>query len=253
MSTSPAPGPAAQVGASEAFPQHVAIIMDGNGRWAKARGLPRAAGHERGVEALRRTVDAAKDMGIRYVTVFSFSTENWRRPAGEVSALFGLLKAYVKRDLARLHQNGVRIRIAGTRHNLPDDLSELVERAEATTRDNTSFHLTVAFNYGGREELVRAARAIADEVASGRLTPQQVDEHRFSDYLDTVEIPDPDLLIRTSGERRLSNFLLWQCAYSELVFTDVLWPDFGAEHLKAAVEEFAGRERRYGAVSAGVS
>lgn len=251
MSSSPAPGPVSEGGDGEAGPRHVAIIMDGNGRWAKARGLPRGAGHERGVEALRRTVEAARDLGIQYLTVFSFSTENWRRPAGEVSTLFGLLRAYVKRDLERLKRDGVRVRVAGTRENLPDDLLELVSRAERETKHNTRFHLTVAFNYGGREELVRAAQSVAEEVANGRLMPQQVTDQHIESYLDTRELPDPDLLIRTSGERRLSNFLLWQCAYSELVFTDVLWPDFGADALGAAVEEYAQRERRYGALNAG--
>lgn len=253
MSTQPAPGPVSQVGGGDACPRHVAIIMDGNGRWAKARGLPRGAGHERGVEALRRTVEAASDLGIQYLTVFSFSTENWRRPAGEVNALFGLLRAYVRRDLERLKRDGVRVRVAGTRDNLPVDLLELVDRAERETQHNTKFHLTVAFNYGGREELVRAAQAIADEVAAGRLMPQQITDKHLEAHLDTRELPDPDLLIRTSGERRLSNFLLRQCAYAELVFTDVLWPDFGAEALRDAVLEYARRERRYGAVSAGAS
>ncbi|MEM9739463.1 MAG: isoprenyl transferase [Pseudomonadota bacterium] len=253
MSTQPAPGPVPQGGTRDAAPQHVAIIMDGNGRWAKARGLPRGAGHERGVEALRRTVEAAGDLGIRYLTVFSFSTENWRRPAGEVNALFGLLRSYIRRDLARLKRDGVRVRVAGTRDNLPDDLLELVDRSEQETRGNSKFHLTVAFNYGGREELVRATQALADDVASGLLMPQQITDQHIAAKLDTHDLPDPDLLIRTSGERRLSNFLLWQCAYAELVFTDVLWPDFGAQALGDAVEEFARRERRYGAVSAGAT
>lgn len=253
MSTKPVPGPVSQKGGGDAGPRHVAIIMDGNGRWAKARGLPRGAGHERGVEALRRTVEAAGDLGIEYLTVFSFSTENWRRPAGEVNTLFGLLRAYVRRDLERLKRDGVRVRVVGTRENLPDDLLELVDRAEQETRHNTKFHLTVAFNYGGREELVRTTQALAEEVAAGRLLPHQITEKHLEARLDTYELPDPDLLIRTSGERRLSNFLLWQCAYAELVFTDVLWPDFGAEALRDAVEEYARRERRYGAVTAGAS
>ena len=240
-------------GGAEGSPSHVAIIMDGNGRWAKARGLPRSAGHERGVEALRRTVEAAGDLGIRYLTVYSFSTENWRRPVSEVNALFGLLRAYIRRDLARLKKDGVRVRIIGNRETLPPDILELVERAERETIDNSKFHLTVAFNYGGREELVRTMQSMAEDVASGRLMPQQIDEARVSDALDTSEISDPDLLIRTSGECRISNFLLWQCAYAELVFMDVLWPDFGANHLREALDEFMHRERRYGAVSAGVS
>ncbi|MEO0466634.1 MAG: isoprenyl transferase [Pseudomonadota bacterium] len=252
MAEMAAADPAAHSG-GEGVPAHVAIIMDGNGRWAKARGLPRGAGHERGVEALRRTVEAAGDLGIRYLTVFSFSTENWRRPATEVNALFGLLRAYIRRDLARLKHDGVRVRIVGNRETLPSDILELVARAERETALNTNFHLTVAFNYGAREELVRAIQSLADQVASGRLMAQQIDESSISAVLDTHELPDPDLLIRTSGECRISNFLLWQCAYSELIFMDVLWPDFDAHHLRTAVEEFAGRERRYGAVPARAS
>ena len=232
---------------------HVAIIMDGNGRWAKSRGLPRAAGHERGVEALRRTVEAAGELGIRYLTVFSFSTENWRRPAAEVNALFGLLKAYVQRDLARLTQEGVRIRIIGLRDGLPDDVAVLVEKAERETAANSKFFLTIAFNYGGREEIARAARSIADAVASGRLKPDDVNEKSFAGFLDTASMPDPDLLIRTSGEYRLSNFLLWQCAYSELVFMDVLWPDFDRASLEEALAKYHERERRFGAVSPGAA
>lgn len=253
MSNALPAGQPSETGGMEGLPTHIAIIMDGNGRWAKARGLPRGAGHERGVEALRRTVEAAREMGVRYVTVFSFSTENWRRPTSEVSALFGLLKAYIRRDLERLKRDGVRVRIAGTRENLPADIAELVGRAERETLHNTRFHLTVAFNYGGREEIVRGVQALAEDVAMGRLMPQQITEDMIAAVLDTREIPDPDLLIRTSGERRLSNFLLWQCAYAELVFSDVLWPDFDGEALRAAVDEYAQRERRYGAVSAGAS
>ena len=232
---------------------HVAIIMDGNGRWAKSRGLPRAAGHERGVEALRRTVEAAGELGIRYLTVFSFSTENWRRPAAEVNALFGLLKAYVQRDLARLTQEGVRIRIIGLREGLPNDVAVLVEKAERETAANSKFFLTIAFNYGGREEIARAARGVAEAVASGRLKPDDVNEKTFAGFLDSGSMPDPDLLIRTSGEYRLSNFLLWQCAYSELVFMDVLWPDFDRACLEEALAKFHERERRFGAVSPGAA
>tara|TARA_R110002124_G_scaffold215290_2_gene381220 strand:+ start:228 stop:989 length:762 start_codon:yes stop_codon:yes gene_type:complete len=230
---------------------HVAIIMDGNGRWAKARGLPRAAGHERGVEALRRTVEAAGELGIRYLTVFSFSTENWRRPAAEVSALFGLLKAYVQRDLSRLKQEGVRIRIIGLRDGLPDDVAALVDKAERETATNDKFFLTIAFNYGGREEIARAARSMAEAVADGRLMADEIDEASFGSFLDTGTMPDPDLLIRTSGECRLSNFLLWQCAYSELIFMDVLWPDFDRACLEEALAKYQERERRFGAVSPG--
>ena len=253
MSASAPAGPAAENGGVDGMPHHVAIIMDGNGRWATSRGLPRSAGHERGVEALRRTVRAAGKIGIRHLTVFSFSTENWRRPAAEVDMLFGLLRAYVRRDLAQLKRDGVCVRVVGARDNLPEDLLQLIERAERETAHNSEFYLTVAFNYGGREEIVRAAGRLVAAVADGRLDAAGVDERAFSAALDTAGSPDPDLLIRTSGERRISNFLLWQCAYAELVFLDVLWPDFGEDHLRAAVEEYARRERRFGAVSTGVS
>lgn len=227
--------------------------MDGNGRWAKARGLPRAVGHERGVEALRRTVEAARDIGLKNMTVYSFSTENWRRPVSEVNALFGLLKAYVKRDLNRLAKEGVRVRILGTREGLPDDILQLVERAEETTAANTKFNLCIAFNYGGREEIVRATQTIAQAVASGELDPSSLDEAKFARYLDTNEVPDPDIVIRTSGEYRLSNFLAWQAAYAELIFQDVLWPDFGKEHLLEAINTFQSRERRYGGLASGAA
>lgn len=233
-------------------PQHVAIIMDGNGRWAKARGLPRTAGHERGVEALRRTVEAAGDLGIKYLTVFSFSTENWRRPAAEVNTLFGLLKAYVQRDLQRLKGEGVRIRIIGQREGLPPDISELVGRAESETVGNTQFHLTIAFNYGSRNEILRAAETYSRAVAEGSLSGPLTEE-TFNQFLDTKDLPDPDLLIRTSGEYRISNFLLWQAAYAELLFMDVLWPDFGRAHLEGAIAKYHERERRFGAVIPGAS
>ena len=221
-SQSLAAGQAAHGSGSEAPPRHVAIIMDGNGRWAARRGLPRTAGHERGVEALRRTVEAAGQMGITHLTVFSFSTENWRRPASEVNILFGLLRSYVKRDLERLKAENVRIRVIGARENLPDDVRDLVDRAERETAKNSAFYLTVAFNYGGREELVRAARHLAEAAAAGRLDPSEIDETRLDLALDTHGLPDPDVLIRTSGERRISNFLLWQCAYAELIFLEVI-------------------------------
>ncbi len=247
----PEPGDATASGTASAPPLHVAIIMDGNGRWAKARGLPRTAGHERGVEALRRTVEAAGEMGVSHLTVFSFSTENWRRPPAEVSTLFMLLRAYLRRDLRRLQGEGVRVRVIGTAENVPDDVRDLIAEAERNTRDNTRFNLTVAFNYGGREELVRAVRRLAGEVASGARDAGAIDDGAIAAALDTVDLPDPDLLIRTSGEKRISNFLLWQCAYAELYFTDTLWPDFSAADLKAALDEYARRERRYGAVTTG--
>ena len=227
--------------------------MDGNGRWAAARNLPRAVGHERGVDALRKTVEAAQDMGLSYLTVFSFSTENWRRPMSEVNALFALLKAYVKRDLERLAKAGVRVRVLGTRHGLPEDIQELVDKAEARTASNTEFNLCIAFNYGGREEILRAARRFADDVKSGRRDSDSLGESDFETYLDTAGMPDPDLVIRTSGEYRLSNFLVWQAAYAELVFLDVLWPDFRGEHLRQAIDEFGRRERRYGGLASGTA
>jgi undecaprenyl diphosphate synthase len=232
-------------------PRHVAIIMDGNGRWAKARGRPRAFGHREGVEAVRRAVRAAGDLGIRHLTLFGFSTENWTRPAEEIDALFDLLRRFVDTDLEKLAAEGVRIRVIGRREGLSDDIAGIIERAEARTRANDRFHLTIAFNYGGRDELARAARRLAARVAAGEMDPDDVDEAAFADALDTAGLPDPDLLIRTSGEKRLSNFLLWQAAYAELVFLDVLWPDFGAHHLTEAVEVFHARERRYGGVSHG--
>lgn len=235
------------------FPNHVAIIMDGNGRWAKARGFPRAIGHERGVEALRRTVEAAQEIGLKNLTVFSFSTENWRRPVSEVNALFGLLKAYVKRDLNRLADEGVKIRILGTRDGLPDDILELVDRAETRTADNDAFNLCIAFNYGGREEMLRAAKAMAEKIAAGEVEASEIDEDAFSHFLDTDGLPDPDILIRTSGEYRLSNFLIWQAAYAELVFLDVLWPDFGKSHLLDAIEMYRARERRFGGLASGAA
>jgi len=224
--------------------------MDGNGRWAKAKGLPRTAGHERGVEALRRTVEAAGDLGIRYLTVFSFSTENWRRPPAEVNTLFALLKAYVQRDLARLKQDGVRIRVIGQRAGLPPDIAELVDRAEAETETNSKFHLTIAFNYGSRNEILRAAAAYAQAIAAGEISGE-LTEAGFEAFLDTRGLPDPDLVIRTSGEHRISNFLLWQAAYAELLFVDVMWPDFNRAHLESAISRYHERERRFGAVAPG--
>lgn len=247
--TSPEPLPA---GGDPPAPEHVAIIMDGNGRWAKAKGLPRTAGHERGVEALRRTVEASVELGIRYLTVFSFSTENWRRPAAEVNMLFALLKAYVQLDLARLKQDGVRIRVIGERDGLPPDIAELVTRAERETTSNSKFHLTIAFNYGSRNEILRAAAAYAKAIAAGECDGA-VNERGFEAYLDTRDLPDPDLVIRTSGEHRISNFLLWQAAYAELLFVDVLWPDFNRAHLENAISRYHERERRFGAVAPGAT
>jgi len=246
----PTPSPTGAAGlpplAGQDRPLHVAIIMDGNGRWAKARGLPRTLGHRSGVNALKRTVEAAPDFGVDRLTVFGFSTENWRRPAHEVSELMSLLKAYLESDLSRLEREGARVRVLGRRLGLAQDILEIIERAESRTAHNDRFHLQVAFNYGGRADIADAAQRLAQAVREGRLDPEQIDETTFEAQLSTAAAPDPDLIIRTSGELRLSNFLLWEAAYAELVFQDVLWPDYGPAHLEAAVAEYRGRNRRYG-------
>lgn len=227
-------------------PAHVAIIMDGNGRWAAARGLPRLAGHKAGVESLRKTVRAAGELGIAWLTVYAFSSENWSRPKSEVSDLMGLLKIFIRRDLAELHQNGVRVRVIGERAGLQPDIAKLLDEAEALTVRNSQMNLVIAFNYGGRDEIVRTARRIAEAAVRRSLDPAEISIETFSRFLDTGEIPDPDLVIRTSGEMRLSNFLLWQAAYSELVFLPCYWPDFTRDDLVGAVETFAARDRRFG-------
>ncbi|MDP1736099.1 MAG: isoprenyl transferase [Caulobacter sp.] len=227
-------------------PLHVAIIMDGNGRWAKQRGLPRTFGHREGVKALKRTVAAAPDLGVTALTVFGFSTENWRRPMAEVSELMSLLKVYVESDLDRLVRENVRVRVIGRRTGLKPDIVEVIDRAEARTAHNSRFLLQVAFNYGGRADIADAARRFAEEVEQGRAKAADLDEALFEQHLSTADAPPPDLIVRTSGEQRISNFLLWECAYAELVFQDVYWPDYGPEHLKAAIAEYRARERRYG-------
>jgi len=229
-------------------PRHVAIIMDGNGRWARSRGRPRAFGHRQGVEAVRQTVEAAGDLGVTHLTLFGFSTENWRRPAEEVDALFDLMRRYVNADLERLVREGVRVRIIGSRDGLAADLVEIIERAERVTAHNHRFNLTIAFNYGGRDELLRAARRAIERLAQEGAGPEALDDTMLAACLDTAGLPDPDLVIRTSGERRFSNFLIWQAAYAEFVFLDVLWPDFNGAHLAAALDEYRGRERRFGGV-----
>ncbi|CAH0340615.1 isoprenyl transferase [Rhizobium sp. CECT 9324] len=234
---------------NRAAPEHVAIIMDGNGRWANARGLPRALGHRKGVEAVRDTVRAARDAGIGFLTLFAFSSENWRRPEAEVNELFGLLKAFIRRDLAELNRGDVRIRVIGDRIRLRDDIRDLLLEAEDTTASNTGLTLVIAFNYGARDEIARAAAHLASEVQAGRLKPEQIDAQKLNDSLDTAGIPDPDLIIRTSGEERLSNFLLWQAAYAELMFVPEYWPDFTAELFHAALERFAARDRRFGGLA----
>jgi len=234
----------------ETVPRHVAIIMDGNGRWAAARGLPRGEGHRRGVEALRRTIRAASEIGIKFITIFSFSAENWSRPANEVGELMGLLRRFIRNDLAELHKSNVRVRVIGERDRLDADIGRLLVEAEELTKNNEGLTLAVAFNYGARQEIIRAARRIAEQVAKGSLAPADITMETFGAYLDAPDIPDPDLIIRTSGEQRLSNFLLWQAAYSELVFVPTYWPDFDRAALEAAIREYQQRERRFGGLVA---
>lgn len=231
---------------SAARPRHVAIIMDGNGRWAAARGLPRRTGHEQGVEAVRQIVEAAGELGLRYLTLYGFSSENWNRSAAEVNDLMGLLRGYIKADLKDLTKRGVRVRIIGERDDLEPDIIELIERAERETAACDTYHLTIAFNYGSRQEIVAATKALAAEVAAGALYPDDIGEALIARHLYTADLPDLDLLIRTSGEMRLSNFLLWQSAYTELFFEEALWPDFARSHLVKAIRAFASRERRFG-------
>lgn len=232
------------------MPRHVAIIMDGNGRWATKRGLPRRAGHQQGLEAVRRIVRAARELDLEYLTLFSFSSENWSRPATEISDLMKLLRMFVRRDLADLHKHNVRVRVIGRRNDLEADIVGLLEEAEALTKDNTGLKLVVAFNYGARDEIADAAQAVAYEVAAGRLAPEDVTAEVVETHLSTNGIPDPDLLIRSSGEKRISNFLLWQMAYTEFVFAEDNWPEFGKQHLVHAIDEYRGRDRRFGGLTA---
>jgi undecaprenyl diphosphate synthase len=236
--------------ASTAKPRHVAIIMDGNGRWARARGLPRSAGHRKGVEALRRAVRAAGEMGIEYLTIFSFSSENWSRPPAEVSFLLDLMRHFVRQDVAELHRENVRIRIIGEREGLAPDIVKLIEESEERTGANTGLTLIVAFNYGSRQEIANAARDLALAVKEGQISLDSITPELLGSRLSTEGIPDPDLLIRTSGEQRLSNYLLWQCAYTEFVFVDEYWPDFTRETLQRAIAEYFTRERRFGGLTA---
>jgi undecaprenyl diphosphate synthase len=235
---------------SPSTPVHVGIIMDGNGRWAKARGLPRFEGHRRGVEAVRRAVRSAVELGLRYLTIYSFSSENWSRPPEEISDLMGLLKRFIRNDLAELHQNNVRVKVIGARNNLAADVAALLAEAEELTRGNGGLTLVVAFNYGARQEIAEAARRLAADAIAGKISPDAIDEAELSARLDTAGIPDPDLVIRTSGEQRLSNFLLWQAAYAELVFLPIHWPDFDHAAFESALAQYAARERRFGGVVA---
>ncbi|HCH57198.1 MAG TPA: isoprenyl transferase [Rhodospirillaceae bacterium] len=235
---------------SNGVPVHVAIIMDGNGRWAQSRGLSRAAGHLEGAEAVRRTVEASKQLGIRYLTLYGFSLENWKRPAKEIADLMGLLRLYLRKEIAELDREGVRIRFIGDRTLLEPDIVSLIEMSEQKTRGNTQLDLIVALSYGSRQEITTAARQLALDAVAGEIDPDTIDEDTLNARLFTRDIPDPDLIVRTSGEQRLSNFLLWQAAYAELVFTGVFWPDFSREELENSIAEFGRRERRYGATTA---
>ena len=227
---------------------HVAIIMDGNGRWARARGLPRTVGHRQGVEAARRVIRAAAEAGITHLTLFGFSSENWKRPRLEVQYLMGLLRSYLQRNVDELHDAGVRLSVIGERDALPADIVDLIAEAERRTRDNAGLHLTIALNYGGRADIVAAARRLAARVEAGMLAAEAIDESAFGAHLSTAGLPDPDLMIRTSGEQRVSNFLLWQLAYAEMSFVEKYWPDFTGEDLVAALAEFRRRDRRFGAI-----
>ncbi len=231
------------------LPQHVAIIMDGNGRWAKTHGQPRVFGHRNGVKAVRDVTEGAAELGIRYLTLYAFSTENWRRPAGEVSALMSLLVQTIRKEVKTLMENNIRLQIIGDPSGLPPKTAASLQEALDRTAGNTRMTLVLALNYSGRQELGRAARRLAEEVAEGRLDPAAIDEHALAARLDSAGMPDPELLIRTSGESRISNFLLWQIAYAELYFTPVLWPDFRRQHLQEAILDFQQRERRFGLTS----
>lgn len=235
---------------SSVAPLHVAIIMDGNGRWAKARGLPRVAGHKKGADAIRAVVEAAPGLGVTHLTLFAFSSENWRRPDEEVSALMGLLRLYIRSELGRLGENGVRLSFIGDRTRLDPDLVDLMGDAEQKTLKNQGLHLIIAVNYGGRADIVQAARAFSGLVAAGLRSADSLTEDDLGGFLFTAGLPDPDVVIRTSGEQRISNFLLWQCAYSEFVFADALWPDFTPQELERCLSQFQTRERRFGAVPA---
>ena len=240
-------GSRAEAAGRAGLARHVAIIMDGNGRWAAARKLPRVAGHRAGVQAVRRTIEAATAQGVGWLTLYAFSSENWRRPPDEVLDLTGLLRHYVRSEVAEMAREGVRLRFIGDRTRFDGDLRADLADAEARTAGNSRLNLTVALSYGGRADIAAAARAVALAVAAGKLDPAAVDEASFASCLSTAALPDPDLVIRTSGEQRLSNFLLWESAYAEFVFLDVLWPDFGADHLATALADFARRDRRFGA------
>ena len=235
----------------EAPPTHVAVIMDGNGRWAESRGLDRAAGHQEGMEAARRAVTSAAELGISYLTLYGFSNENWNRPAREIEDLMGLLRRYLRQEVEELDRQGVRILFIGDRSRLADDIVALLKMAEQRTRRNSGLTLTIALSYSGRQEITQAAQRLARRAASGEIDPDRIDEAALGRELFTANVPDPDLVIRTSGEKRISNFLLWQCAYAEMVFLDTLWPDFSREDFVVAVRDFHGRDRRFGMTRVG--
>ena len=237
-------------GVRNGVPRHVAIIMDGNGRWASLRGLPRSAGHRQGVEALRNAVRTAADIGIEILTLYSFSTENWSRPEPEVTFLMGLLRRFIRTDVAELHASGVRIMVIGDRTGLEPGIVSMLEEAESLTRDNAGLKLVMAFNYGSRQEMTRAVQVIAGKVAEGKIDPSDITPAVIANHLDTAGLPDPDLLIRTGGEQRLSNYLLWQCAYTEFVFLPEYWPEFSADIFRAAIEQYQSRDRRFGGIKA---
>ena len=238
--------PDTAAGGGSRVPRHVAIIMDGNGRWAKARGLPRAAGHRQGAEAARKVLRAAGEAGVECLTLYAFSSENWRRPKDEINDLMGLLRFYITRELEALHKEGVRLKILGDHNAFQNDVAKLIDQAVTRTADNKRMTVAIALNYGSRAEMVQAARSLAERVERGEMSPSDIDEAMLDRSLDTGDLPPLDLLIRTSGEQRLSNFLLWQAAYSELLFVDTLWPDFDGDSLRAALDDYAGRDRRFG-------
>ncbi len=229
-------------------PQHVAIILDGNGRWAKKKHLPRNVGHAQGSKTVEKIIEDANDMGIKYLTVYAFSTENWKRPQDEVNALMKLLRDYLKICIKRANKNNMKVRVIGDISGLSDDLQQKILELEEASKNNTGINFTIALNYGSRDEMVRAMKAMTDDIEAGNLKKEDITEDTFKNYLDTKELPDPDLLIRTSGEERLSNFMLWQLAYTEFYFTDVLWPDFNKKELKKAIEYYNGRDRRFGGI-----
>lgn len=235
------------------IPKHIAIIMDGNGRWAQSRNLPRTAGHQQGIEACKRTVRAAGELGIEYLTLFGFSTENWSRPADEVNELMRLLRMYLRSETADLHRNNVHMRMIGDRSPFSKDILELIDNAEKITAGNAGLHLTIALNYGGRDEILKAASDMAAFMQKEKIEPSfENTQEYFPTFLMTKDMPDPDMMIRSSGEQRISNFLLWQCAYTEFVYTETLWPDFDKADLESAIAEFSGRDRRFGAVGSAI-